>query len=171
MIGSTLFAVPKKQKDVENPDMLDDNTIYGIKGWLVAKLNGELNGGSEKEYYDRMERRAFQCVDFKDRCDNIAAFEKSAAFPLEADVSEDFRSLLNRYLPDHCLGAKEWRETIVDYVSKFRSGETDVATIKDELWNLTAAEKNGAVAFYGANGMVVVCLVLYELERLAGIVQ
>ena len=154
MIGSTLFAVPKKQEDVKNPDTLDNmiyyNMIYDMIGWVVAKPNE----GSGKEYYDRMERRAFQCVDFKDRCDNIAAFEKSADFPLETDVSEDFLSLLNRYLPDHCLGAKEWREAIVDCISKFRLGEKDVATIKDELWNLTAAEKNGAVAFYGANGMM-----------------
>ena len=162
MIGSTLFAVPKKRNVCDDIDLL-----LMMAEWISARPTE----GAKAEYYDRMERRAFQCMDIEDRCDNIAAFEKSAVFPLETDVSEEFRSLLSCYLPDYCFGAKEWRETIVDCISKFRLGEKDVATIEDDLWNLTADEKDGAVTFDGANSMVVVHLVLYELERLTGIVQ
>ena len=84
---------------------------------------------------------------------------RSRVEELFAQIAEDLEGQIRQVLACSRAGAAE------------NSGETDVATIKDELWNLTAAEKNGAVAFDGANGMVVVCLVLYELERLAGIVQ
>jgi hypothetical protein len=144
MIGSTLFAVPKKR---------ETNNEVEVLSMMCEWISARPTEGAEADYYDQMEERAFQCVDIKDRCCNIVAFEKSAVFPLETDVSEEFRSLLSRYLPDHCSGAKEWRETIVDCVSKFRLGEKDVATIEDDLWNLTADGMDGAVTFDGANSM------------------
>ena len=55
---------------------------------------------------------------------------------------------------------------------KFRSGQTDIAKIKAKMRKFCVKANSGEIVFaHCANGCIVFNLVLYELERLTGVVQ
>jgi len=175
MIGSTLFAGPKKRK-VSNKGSVSVNgidiPISEVFSTMVAFAFARPEGGNEAEYYDRMMKESLSGMPFEARYDRLVTSEGTAHFPLAGDVSEVFLSLLAHYLPNHNTASRTWRETIVDCVSKFRSGEMNIATIESKMSDFLDEAGNGGIVFgHHSDHILVFNLVLYELERLTGIVQ
>ena len=55
---------------------------------------------------------------------------------------------------------------------KFRSWQTNIAKIKAKMRKFCVKANSGEIIFDNyANGCIVINLVLYELERLTGVVQ
>ena len=169
MIGSSLFAVPKKRKAGNNNPRLVYEVISMMAEWTSARLME----GAKAEYYSRMETEALRCVPFKGRYERLMAFEKYVVdFPLKTKVSKTFLSLLKYYLPNRYKVSKAWREKIATCMLRFQSGETNIATIKAKMNKLCAKASSDKIVFDNdANGLVILNLFLYELERLMGIVQ
>ena len=140
-----------------------------MRQWSQARPTEE----AKAEYYSRMETEALRCVTFKGRYERLMAFEKYVVdFSLKTRVSKTFLSLLKHYLPDSCPNAKAWRNRIVTMMLKFRSGQTNIAKIKAKMNRFCVKANSGEIIFDNyANGCIVLNLVLYELERLTGIVQ
>lgn len=64
------------------------------------------------------------------------------------------------------------RNRIVTMLLKFRSRQTNIAKIKAKMRKFCVKANSGEIVFaHYANGCIVLNLVLYELERLTGIVQ
>ncbi|MBR1843386.1 MAG: hypothetical protein IJ793_00695 [Opitutales bacterium] len=168
MIGSTLFAVPKKREtDLTNSRSPYDMGLMMYK-WLLAQPTER----AEAEYYSRMETEALQCMPIEGRYDRLMLFERTVNFPLKRRVSKTFLSMLKHYLPDGCTNAKAWRNRIVTMMLKFRSGQTNIEKIKAKMHKFCVKANSGEIVFaHYANGCIVLNLVLYELERLMGIVQ
>ena len=168
MIGSTLFAVPKKRETgLPNSRSPYDMGLMMYK-WLLARPMK----GTEREYYNRMNEEALRCVPFKGRYERLMAFEKYVNFPLKRRVSKTFLSVLKHYLPDDRPNAKAWRNRIVTMMLKFRSGQTNIAKIKAKMRKFCVKANSGEIVFaHCANGCIVINLVLYELERLTGAVK
>ena len=174
MIGSTLFAVPKKRKIVNEGDISMNEMNISLAEVLFAVgtfASGQPEEESQVEYYNRMTVKSFSGMSVRERYDRLTAKAGTVDFPLARNVSEVFLSLLVRCLPDSNATLRTWRETIVDCISKFRSGEMDVATIESKMCDfLDEADKDGVV-FAHSKRMLAFFLVLYELERLMGIAQ
>ena len=169
MIGSSLFAVPKKRGTGNIDPSLEREVELMMRQWSQARPTE----GAKAEYYSRMETEALRCVTFKGRYERLMAFEKYVVdFPLKTRVSKTFLSLLKHYLPDDRPNAKAWRNRIVTMMLKFRSGQTDIATIKAKMRKFCVKANSGEIVFaHCANGCIVINLVLYELERLTGAVK
>lgn len=102
MIGSTLFAVPKKREtNLTNSRSPYDMGLMMYK-WFLAQPTKE----TEREYYNRMNEEALRCVSFRGRYDRLMLFERTVNFPLKRRVSKTFLSLLKYYLLDDCANAK-----------------------------------------------------------------
>jgi len=103
------------------------------------------------------------------------AFEKYVVdFPLRRRVSRTFLSLLDYYLPnnDNCPNAEIWRSMIVTMMLRFQSGRTSIAEIQTKMHRFCVKANRDEIVFDNyANGCIVINLVLYELERLTGVVQ
>ena len=159
MIGSTLFAVPKKPKISSDGNIsvngmnIPMSEVFSV---MVTFPFARPEGGNEAEYYDRMLEESLSGMPFEDRYDRLISSEGTAHFPLARDVSEAFLSLLVRYLPNHNAASRTWRETIVDCVSKFRSGETDVATIESKMSDFLDEAGNGGIVF-GHHSIIFSC--------------
>ena len=167
MIGSTLFAVPKKRKADNNPRLTGEELVMMFR-WFYAQPTKR----AEAEYYRRMKEEALECVPIGGRYDRLMLFERIVNFPLRRRVSKTFLSLLKHYLPDSCPNAKAWRNRIVTMMLKFRSGRTNIAKIKAKMRKFCVEANGDEIVFaHCANGCIVLNLVLYELERLTGIVQ
>ena len=172
MIGSTLFAVPKKRNIRDDIDLF----LMTIE-WISARPRGERRA----EYFDRMEKAAWEEEEEdllpEERFERIKKKEKLAKFPLDERVSQTFLSMLNYYLPGHPGSPNaQQRKMIAECVKKFRRGEANVATIKQTMFRFCRRANRdrriGRGTFaHNANGCVILNLVLYELERLIGIVQ
>ena len=167
MIGSTLFAIPKKRETGNNPCLM-----YKVISMMAEWTSARPTEGAKAEYYSRMETEALRCVPFKGRYERLMTFENVVDSPLKTKVSKTFLSLLKYYLPNRYKVSKAWREKIATCMLRFQSGETNIATIKAKMNKFCAEASGGRIVFaHHANGLVVLCLVLYELERLTGIVQ
>ena len=170
MIGSTLFAVPKKRNIRDDIDLF----LMTIE-WISARPRGERRA----EYFARIEAEASKGKDSlpEKRFKRIMEKEESAKFPLDERVSQTFLSMLNYYLPGHPGSPNaQQRKMIAECVKKFRRGEANVATIKQTMFRFCRRanrdRRTGRGTFaHNANGCVILNLVLYELERLIGIVQ
>lgn len=164
MIGSTLFAVPKKRNDRDGIDLL-----LMVAEWISARPFDR----TKAKYFDRMEMAA--CRLPKKRFKGIMEKEKSAKFPLDKRVSRTFLSMLNYYLPGHPGSPNaQQRQMIAECVKEFQRGKANVATIKRRMFRFCRRanrdRENGRGTFaHNANGCVILNLVLYELERLIGI--
>lgn len=161
MIGSTLFAVPKKQTD--------DLSLMVLE-WIFARPPE----GAGAEYYRRMETEAQRCMPIRMRYDCLMRSERRVHFPLRRGVSETFLSLLEYYLPDNddCPYARRWRRRIATMMRKFRSGQINIARIKTIMRGFCVKANRDEIVFDNcANGCIVLNLVFYELERLMGIVR
>ena len=96
MIGSSLFAVPKKRETGNIDPNLEREVELMMRQWSQARPTEE----AKAEYYSRMETEALQCVTFKGRYERLMAFEKYVVdFPLKTRVSKTFLSLLNTICP------------------------------------------------------------------------
>ena len=119
MIGSSLFAVPKKRETGNNNSCSPYDMGLMMYKWLWARPTE----GAKAEYYSRMETEALRCMPIRGRYDRLIKFEEYVVdFPLTKKVSKTFLSLLKHYLPTRCAGAKRWRKMIVACVREFRSG-------------------------------------------------
>jgi hypothetical protein len=175
MLGSVLFAMPKEQK-VGNDGNVSVNGINipipEVLSAVVMFSFARPEEGSEAEYYDRMMEASLSGMPIEDRYDRLMKREETAHFPLARNVSEAFLSLLVLYLPDDNANSRTWRETIVDCMSGFQLGGTSVETIESKMFDFHDEAENGGIVFGHCSGcMLVFSLVLYELERLMGIVQ
>ena len=96
MIGSSLFAVPKKRKAGNIDPNLEREVELMMRQWSQARPTEE----AKAEYYSRMETEALRCVTFKGRYERLMAFEKYVVdFTLKTWVSKTFLSLLNTICP------------------------------------------------------------------------
>ena len=163
MIGSTLFAVPKKG------DACDLRLM--VREWVYAQ---PLEGAGVA-YYSRMETEALRGMSIEQRYDRLMRFQRRVHFPLRRRrVSKTFLSLLKYYLPnnDDCPNAKIWRSTIATMMREFRSGRTNIAEIQIKMRSFCLKANRGEIVFDNhANGCVILNLVLFELERLMRIVR
>lgn len=169
MIGSTLFAVPRKPK-VGNAGNISENVIdIQLLLWFLARPMG----GTGAEYYSRMESELLRCASIKGRYGRLMNYEEHVVdFPLERKVSKTFLSMLKYYLPDDCTNAKAWRNRIAICMLRFQSGRMNIAKIKAKMYRFCVKANSGEIVFdHYANGFLVLNLVLYELERLMGIAQ
>ena len=137
MIGSALFAVPKKRKANNNPRLTGEELVMMFR-WFYAQPTE----GAEAEYYRRIKEEALECVPIGGRYDRLMLFERIVNFPLRRRVSQTFLSLLKYYLPDDCANAKAWRNGIATMMLKFRSGRTNIAKIKAKMRKF-CVEANG----------------------------
>ena len=168
MIGSSLFAVLKKRETGHIDPNLEREVELMMRQWSQARPTEE----AKAEYYSRMETEALRCVPIEGRYKRLMAFEKYVNFPLKRRVSKTFLSVLKHYLPDDRPNAKAWRNRIVTCMLRFRSGQTDIAKIKAKMRKFCVKANSGEIVFaHCANGCIVINLVLYELERLTGVVQ
>ena len=161
MIGSTLFAVPKKQTD--------DLSLMVLE-WIFAR---PLEGAGA-EYYRRMETKAQRCMSIRMRYDYLTLRERRVRPPRRKRVSGVFLSLLRYYLPDNnnCPNAKLWRRRIATMMRDFQSGQIDIAEIETIMDRFCVRANRDEIVFaHHANGCIVLNLVLYELERLVRIVR
>ena len=89
MIGSSLFAVPKKRETSNIDPNLEREVELMMRQWSQARPTE----GAKAEYYSRMETEALRCVTIEGRYDRLMLLERAVDFPLKTRVSKTFLSV------------------------------------------------------------------------------
>lgn len=168
MIGSTLFAVPKRPKvgnAWNSSENVTDNRISEVFSWHFARTDER----SESEVLWTDGDGIFTGDAVRRSLWPSHGEGRNSSFPsrkwCSRNVSFSVGALRNPR-------SRAWRETIVDYMSGFKSGGTDIATIESKMFNFLDEAESGEIVFDNhASHMLMLGLVLYELERLIGNVR